>query len=41
MAHTSIQVTFDTWGHLWKSTEGDVKAIALIEAGLLARERMS
>ena len=36
MGHASIQVTFDTYGHLWKNTEGDLEAMAQIEARLLA-----
>ena len=36
MGHASIQVTFDTYGHLWKTTEDDLKAMAQIEARLLA-----
>ena len=36
MGHASIQVTFDTYGHLWKNTENDAKAMARIEARLLA-----
>ena len=30
-----IQVTFDTYGHLWKNTEDDARAMAQIEARLL------
>jgi integrase len=36
MGHASIQVTFDTYGHLWTNTEDDAKAMAQIEARLLA-----
>jgi integrase len=36
MGHASIQVTFDTYGHLWKNTEDDAKAMAQIEFRLLA-----
>jgi len=36
MGHSSIQVTFDTYGHLWKSPEDDAQAMALLEARLLA-----
>ena len=36
MGHSSIQVTFDTYGHLWKNTEDDLRAMAQIEARLLA-----
>jgi integrase len=36
MGHASIQVTFDTYGHLWKTTEDDLKAMAQIEARLMA-----
>lgn len=34
--HASIQVTFDTYGHLWKNSEDDAQAMAQIEARLLA-----
>ena len=36
MGHASIQVTFDTYGHLWKNLEDDAKAMAEIEARLMA-----
>jgi integrase len=36
MGHSSIQVTFDTYGHLWENAEDDAKAMAQIEARLLA-----
>jgi len=36
IGHSSIQVTFDTYGHLWKTTEDDLRAMAQIEARLLA-----
>jgi integrase len=36
MGHASIQVTFDTYGHLWKNTEDDAKAMAQIESHLMA-----
>ena len=36
MGHSSIQITFDTYGHLWKNTEDDLRAMAQIEARLLA-----
>lgn len=35
MGHSSIQVTYDIYGHLWKDTESDAKAVAQIEANLL------
>jgi integrase len=35
MGHASIQVTFDTYGHLWKTVEDDAKAMAQIETRLL------
>jgi integrase len=35
MGHASIQLTFDVYGHLWKNTEDDAKAMAQIEARLL------
>jgi integrase len=35
MGHASIQVTFDTYGHLWKNAEDDAKAMAQIETRLL------
>jgi integrase len=34
MGHSSIQVTFDTYGHVWEDTEGDQKAVAQLEARL-------
>jgi integrase len=36
MGHSSIAVTFDVYGHLWKDTESDRQAMAQIEARLLA-----
>lgn len=36
IGHASIQVTFDTYGHLWKNAEDDAQAMAQIEARLLA-----
>jgi hypothetical protein len=33
--HSSIQVTFDTYGHLWENTEDDLKAVAEMEKRLL------
>lgn len=36
MGHQSIQMTFDTYGHLWKDKAGDLDAMAQIEARLLA-----
>jgi integrase len=36
MGHSSIQVTYDRYGHLWKSPEDDLQAMAQIEARLLA-----
>jgi integrase len=39
MGHASIQVTFDTYGHLWKTPDDDQKAMAQIEARLLAQPR--
>jgi hypothetical protein len=36
MGHASIQVTFDTYGHLRKSTGDDAKTMAQIEARRLA-----
>jgi integrase len=35
MGHSSIQMTFDLYGHLWKILEDDAKAVAQIEARLL------
>jgi integrase len=35
MGHSSIQMTFDLYGHLWKTAEDDAKAVAQIEARLL------
>lgn len=37
IGHSTIQMTFDTYGHLWKTTEGDNEAMAQIEARLLAQ----
>jgi integrase len=36
MGHSSIQVTFDIYGHLYSDPEDDAKAMAQIEARLLA-----
>jgi integrase len=36
MGHSSIQMTFDLYGHLWKSLEDDAKAMAQIEARLFS-----
>jgi hypothetical protein len=36
MGRSSIQVTFDTYGHLFKTPEDDLAAMAQIEARLLA-----
>jgi len=35
MGHSSIQVTFDIYGHLFPSPDDDAKAMAQIEARLL------
>jgi integrase len=35
MGHSSIQVTYDVYGHLWHDAEDDLKAMAQIEARLL------
>jgi integrase len=35
MGHSSIQITFDTYGHLWPSADDDRKALAEIEARLM------
>jgi integrase len=35
MGHSSIQVTFDIYGHLFPSAEDDQKAMADLEAALL------
>jgi integrase len=35
LGHSSIQVTFDTYGKLWKDTDGDREAMALLESRLL------
>ena len=35
LGHSSIQMTFDLYGHLWKTLEDDAKAMAQIEARLL------
>lgn len=36
MGHSSITVTFDTYGHLWKDTQSDLDDMAKMEARLLA-----
>ncbi len=36
MGHSSIQMTFDLYGHLWKTLEDDAKAVAQIEARLFS-----
>jgi integrase len=36
LGHSSIQMTFDTYGHLWKTAGDDLEAVAQIEARLLA-----
>jgi integrase len=36
MGHSSIQVTFDVYGHLWSDTKSDLEAMAQLEARLLA-----
>jgi integrase len=36
MGHSSIQITFDTYAHLFPSADDDAKAMAQIEARLLA-----
>jgi integrase len=35
MGHSSIQVTYDTYGHLWPDAGDDEKAMAMLEARLL------
>jgi integrase len=35
MGHSSIQMTFDLYGHLWTTPEDDAKGMAEIEARLL------
>ena len=35
MGHSSIQMTFDLYGHLWETPEDDAAAMAQIEARLL------
>ena len=41
MGHSSIQMTFDLYGHLWKTPEDDAKAMAEIQAryGVIATQR--
>jgi integrase len=34
MGHSTIQMTFDTYGHLWPSPDDDKAALAQIEARL-------
>jgi integrase len=36
MGHSSIQMTFDLYGHLWKTLDDDAKAMAQIEARLFS-----
>ena len=36
MGHSSIQMTFDLYGHLWKTLEDDAKAVAQIEERLFS-----
>jgi integrase len=38
MGHHSIQVTFDTYGHLFAAVEDDSAALAALEAGLFGME---
>ena len=38
MGHSSIQITFDIYGHLFPSVEDDAKAMAQIEARLMGAE---
>lgn len=35
MGHSSIQITFDTYGHLFAELEDDAAAVAALEAGVL------
>jgi len=35
MGHSSIGMTFDTYGHLWPSAEDDQAAMAQVQARLL------
>lgn len=35
MEHSSIQVTFDIYGHLFPTPDDDAKAMALLEARLM------
>lgn len=37
MGHSSIQMTFDLCGKLWKDSESDADAMAQIEARLLGK----
>jgi len=37
MGHSSIQVTFDVYGHLFPTADDDQKAMAELEAQLLLR----
>jgi integrase len=36
MGHSSIQMTFDLYGHLWKTAEDDADAMAQIEKRIFA-----
>jgi integrase len=38
MGHSSIQVTYDTYGHLWPSEDDDQKAVAEIEARVMTKK---
>jgi integrase len=36
MGHANIQITFDTYGHLFRDDESDQKAMEQIQARLMA-----
>ena len=39
LGHSSIQMTYDTYGHLWEDHETDQAAVAAIERNLLSLDR--
>jgi integrase len=36
LGHSSIQMTYDLYGHLWETAEDDAKGMAAIEARLFS-----
>lgn len=41
MGHSSIQVTFDTYGHLFAALEDDSAVMAAMEAGVMGAAAIS